>query len=250
MRVTLAARTAEVSSRAGKHAGDLTITVGRGAGSARVAALAALVLAILSAGCAGAPLADDPPGPPPFRSLRRIVLVRAVDRSGAQRPKDPLDAVRESLEADGRTTRTVELGPGLRRDLAGVARLYTEVEGRIEDGGTSQARGRPAERLGRSVAGLLDELQADGTVLFYRLARRPLLPPAIGSSPLSREPIAPRLARPAAALALVDRDGNLLWFDWGAQDLADRDPGAPATAAEAVDALLRVIRGDADAPDA
>lgn len=242
MRVTLAARTAEGSRRDGKHAGKL----GRGGGSARVAAL---VLAILSAGCAGAPLVDEPAGPPPFRSLRRIVLVRAVDRPEAQRPKDPLDAVRESLEADGRTTRTVELGPRLRRELAGLARLYAEVEGRIEDGGMSQARGRPAERLGRSVAGLLDELQADGTVLFYRLGPRPLLPPALGS-PLSREPMAPRLARPAAALALVDRDGNLLWFDWGTQDLADQDPGAPATAAEAVDALLRVIRGDADAPDA
>ncbi len=74
-------------------------------------------------------------------------------------------------------------------------------------------------------------------------------PDAATSASSSRAP-GSTVTRPAAALALVDRDGNLLWFDWGTQELADQDPGAPATAAEAVDALLRVIRGDADAPDA
>lgn len=241
MRVALAVRSEEEARSPGGRAGPL-----------RAAALAALLLVAVLASCAEAPLVDAPSGPPPFRGLRRVLLVRAGDRPEPQRHRDPLDAVRESLEADGRTTRTVEVGRKAPRELAEMERLYAEIEGRVEEGGMSGEAGRPVERLRRPVAGVLDAAQADGAVLLYRLGARPLLP-APSASPFSHEP-APRLARPAGALALVDRDGNLLWFDWGVQ----RDPlegtggaSAPATsAAEAVDALLRVVRGDADAPDA
>ncbi len=204
-----------------------------------------LAAAVVAAGCAGAPLAEAPSGPAPFRGLRRVVLVRAVDR-GAEphRPKDPLDAVGESLDAQGRTTRTVEVGPRMRRELAGVARLYSDVEARIDDRIGADSTGRRVERLGRGVGPLLDDLQADGAVLYYRFGVRLLAPPAL-ASPFEREP-GPRLARPLAALAVVDRDGNLLWFDWGAPDTADRDPTAPSTAAEAVDALLRAIEDGVD----
>ncbi|BDG02100.1 hypothetical protein AMOR_10960 [Anaeromyxobacter oryzae] len=214
----------------------------RACAGATVLAAAAVVAA--AAGCASAPLADGPSGPPPFRNLRRVVLVRAIDHAEPHRAKDPLDAVRESLEAKGRTTRTVEVGARLPPELAGLSRLYSDVEVRIDDGFGPDFRTRRTDRLGKDVGPLLGGLEADGAVLYYRFGARPL-PPAALSSPFGRDPEL-RLARPLGALAVVDRDGNLLWFDWGAPDTADRDPAAPSTAAEAVDALLRVIDGDGD----
>jgi hypothetical protein len=209
-----------------------------------------LALALALSACATAPLEPErPPGPPPFRGIGRVLLVRADDRRGGSghRPKDALDAVRESLAGGGRATREVDVGSRLGRELAGVAALYRRVEGRAFAGGAAGWAGQAVERVDAPVS-LFEELQVDAAVLYYRFEPRglPPPPPLPGGMPDLPHPT----AAPLAALALVDRAGNLAWFEWGA--LEDRPPGAMDTAAEAVDALLRVIAGPeaADGPDA
>lgn len=200
-----------------------------------------VLAAAVALGCAGAPVAPEPEGPPPFQGLARLVLIRWADRDDAARPKDPLDAVAESLAAVGRAGRAVDLGRTARGERA-LATLYREVEARL-GGGLPRDRdpdGRPpVERLGRRAREAVAAEGADGAVLYLRLAGRlPVLPPVPGT--FGRDPALDGPAPPAAALALVDRDGNLVWFGWGG---GEPSPGAPVTAAEAVDALLRVIDG-------
>jgi hypothetical protein len=211
----------------------------------RVGMLAAV--AVVGWACAGASLARDPPE---LGSLRRVVLVRAVDRHDRPHPKDPLDAVRESLEAEGRTTRTVEVGPHAKGEAAALGRLYAEIEGRIDGVAIDPERTRNVDRLARGTLTVLDDVGADGAVVLIRFGPRPLAPPAGALGAFARGPDPRALGRPAAALAVVDRDGTLLWFAWGGAEPLDRDPAAPSTAAEAVDALLRAVFGPGDAPDA
>jgi hypothetical protein len=213
-------------------------TIDLGERRRRAAGLAVATLAAAALACAGVPVADEPPGPPPFQGLSRLVLVRSVDERGA-RPKDPLDALRESLTAQGRTARGVDLAQGGHRNDA-LATLYRTVEARVFGGSATGAS--TVVSLGADAARALRDEGADGAVLYYRRAGRlPVLPPApvpgaFGAEPLSMPPGAP----PVAALALVDRDGHLVWFGWGSGDPSRTGPN---TAAEAVDVLLRVIEG-------
>jgi hypothetical protein len=193
---------------------------------------------LLAAGCVTVP--EEPPGPPPFRGIGRLVLVREVDRPEVgRRPKDPLDALGESLAARGKAAREVEVGPLLREDLRGVRRLYDRIEERIAGGPPPGWRGRPVERVGGDVGALLDRLGVDAAVLYYPPRPRAAPPPLSTLEPM--EPTQPAPA-PVGALAVVDREGELVWFDWGG-DERGRAPSAPASAAEAVEEVLRVITG-------
>lgn len=209
-------------------------------------------LALALAACAGAPLAPDPPDPTAFRDVRRVALVRHAERGREPRPKDPLDAVRESLEQRGVATQTLEVGPRERGDLAELDRLYARVESRIA-GASGAAAGRAVDRVG-PVAPLLERLAVQAVALYVRFDG----PPPLGGPSLARPPLggAPGLAFPppgmrsGAALALVGRDGALVWFDWGGGEEPAVDGGRPVNAAEAVDALVHVLTGEGTDGDA
>jgi hypothetical protein len=209
--------------------------------------LRALPLALfLAARCATVP--EGPPGPPPFRGIQRLLLVREVDRPTPHpRPKDPIDALEESLAAHGRTTRTVEVGPRLREDLRGVGRLFGRIEELIAGGPPPGWRGRTVEHVDGDLRALLGRLGADAAVLYYRARPRVAPPPLSRPGPTEREEAVPPAV---AALAVVDREGALVWFDWGGAETAtERDPGAPANAAEAVEAVVRIVTGEEPPPE-
>ncbi len=54
---------------------------------------AALALAALAA-CAPVASEGPPAGPSPFRTVKKLVLVRRVEDPGAPRARDPLDALK------------------------------------------------------------------------------------------------------------------------------------------------------------
>jgi hypothetical protein len=211
-----------------------TIDLGERLGRAAGLVLATLAAATLA--CVGLPVADEPPGPPPFQELSKLVLVRWVDERGVH-PKDPLDAVGESLTAQGRIARVVDLGEGGRRSGA-LATLYRTVEARVGSGSPHAAE--TVASLGADAARVLRDEGTDGAVLYYRLSGRlPVLPQPPMPGAFGADPPAPATP-PVAALALVDRDGRLVWFGWGS---GDPSRTGPTTAAEAVEVLLRVIEG-------
>lgn len=209
---------------------------------------------LLAASCAtaGAPAPQDTRDTRSFQDIRKIALVRWVDDPGVVHGKDPLDALRESLAERGYDVRLVEIGRG-RNAARDVERLYMRVDGRIE------ARSRP-DRMGSRVvhlgpgdaAAALGALGTDAMATYHRFTGLPMLLP-----PPARDPLDPLSGpgtlyppqadaipyQPLGALSLVDRDGDLVWFDWGSPAPADAD--VPANAAEAVDALLRVLAGQA-----
>jgi hypothetical protein len=207
--------------------------------TARLVLAAALAL---GAACAAveAPVA----GPPPFRGVKKLVLVRRVDDPRAPRGRDPIDALKESLEARGYEARIVELpGPGAElRDLE-----------RLEDGIASHnwTRARSdggAERAGGDAGALLARLGVDAVAGYHRFDARlaPLAPapqpqPWASPPPFPSQQQAPR--RPSAALSLVGADGSLAWFPWGGAG-AEMDPNALLNAADAIDALLAVLAGE------
>lgn len=206
-----------------------------------------LVVALACAsGCAGAQLED--PGDDAdaeagaFRGLERLVVVRQLEGGREARPKDPLDAVAESLAADGRSARVVEL-PARRAEgeAAELARLRRQVEAAVL--GTPRG-GRPVVRLGAEAGRRVMAAGADAAVLLVRLDRPTFPPPLAPAGRLAeREPFGVRVG--GAALALVDRAGRATWFAWGGPEPL---PGEPFNAAEAVDALVRLLRGE-PAPD-
>ncbi|MFY3742304.1 hypothetical protein ACOQFB_00200 [Anaeromyxobacter sp. Red801] len=209
-----------------------------------MSARAAVAAAIAAAACASAGPAS-PPGPPPFQGVASVLLVRPAPRDpSAARPRDALDALQESLEGAGRTVRVVELGPRLREDLAPLARLQAHVEARAGAGPFGAPAGRGSARLDRRDAAAIREAGVDAAALLVRFERRPLPPMAPPGGPMFAEPPRPA-ARPAGALALVDRDGHLVWFEWGAGAGAPGDRGPP-TAADAVNEAVRVLLGRPD----
>jgi hypothetical protein len=206
---------------------------------------AGLALAATLAACAACASVDaPPPGPPPFRGARRLVLVRDVDDPRAQRARDPLDALKESLDARGYEARVVEVRPGKDRELRDLERLEERIVGHFWT--RERTTGR-AERLGADAGAVVTRLGADAVAAYHRLdARLAPPPPAPGppwGSPFpGQQPAAP-VRRPSGALSLVAADGSAAWFPWGGEG-AERDPAALINAAEAIEALLAALAGD------
>jgi hypothetical protein len=201
-------------------------------------AVAALGLAVACAG-AGESVAPDPS---PFRGVRSLALVRSAEDRG-RRPKDPLDALRESLEARGFTTRTVELGDHPPAELAAVERLFAQLELRAATG-RQERLAHPVSSLGRDARAAVAGLGVDAVASYHRLDRtRPqALPPATAPGTLFPAP-APAPDRPTGALVLVDREGRAATFAWGDSGAFD-DPAVPLNAAEAIELLVRALAGD------
>jgi hypothetical protein len=201
--------------------------------------LASLALAAATA-CAGV---REPPGPPPFEGVKSLALVRWREPDAAARPRDPLDVLKESLDARGYETRLVEVGRRVPDALRPVQRLHERVGAH---GGTTWPRGRDRlERIGPEAGEAARALGVDAVVLYHRAEdwRSPALPePRAFPQPGFPPPVAFR--RPLGALSLVDGGGAAVSFEWGAPDEAlDRDPAGPVNAAEAIDAILGVLAG-------
>lgn len=209
--------------------------------------IAAAAVALAACASAGPPA---PPAAPPFQGIRSVVLVREVEGSGRQerRPRDPLDALGDSLRDRGLATRVVEVGPGLRDELRDVERVVRDVEWRIRSSPPRAGPdGRRPEALGRAPGEALRGVGADAFAIYLRLEGRigPRTSPPPGSPWL--EPGGPGAYPPrrTAALALVDRAGALLWFDWGGDEAAaPEDSSRVVNAAEAVDEAVRVLAGE------
>jgi len=209
--------------------------------------LAALALAgITSLSCATP--GEPAPGPPPFTGVRKIALVRWRADPAAPRPKDALDALAESLAARSYETRLVEIGPRSSNDLRPLERLHARVEAFVvsaaQGGQIGRAR-RRAERAGAEAADAVRQHGVDAVAMLHRFDER--FPPPFSQAPAgSAFPRAPGPpARPTGALSLVDRDGSVIWFEWGAPG-AELDPTAAVNAAEAIDLLLRALAGEPD----
>jgi hypothetical protein len=214
-------------------------------------AAVATALAVAAAGGACATVDEPAPTPLPFPTVKSAALVRWSER-GAERPKDALDALAASLAERGIATRELDLGRGDGKERRDLERLFATVEARVESGAGVPGRGRSAQPLGDGAARTVRALGADALALHVRFDERllrrrattPLPPFGVPPSGLPHEqPISSY--RPNAAIALVSRDGALVWFDWGPRD-ASRDPEGPVNAAEAVDAAARLLAGDPD----
>ncbi len=206
-------------------------------------ARALLPLALLAAACAT--VEGPPPGPSPFRAVKQLVLVRRVDEPRPPRPRDPLDALKESLDARGYETRIVEVGRGSAAELRDLERLEDEVAARLASRDYREGR---VERLGPAAGERVAKLGVDAIVGYHRLDdRSPLLVPQRPQpwgAPFPQPQPRAVVPRPVSALSLVGRDGAAAWFPWGGQG-AELDAGALLNAAEAIDALLAALAGEA-----
>ncbi len=198
----------------------------------------ALVAALLA--CAGI---EPPPGPSPFREVKKLVLVRRVDDLRSPRGRDPLDASKESLEARGYAVRVVELGARDGAELRDLARLEDRVATHFWT--RERWRGR-AESLGSDAGAAVAKLGVDAVLGYHRLADQlpPAMPPAAQAWGMGPPPLpATQPHRPTGALSLVAADGSAAWFPWGGPG-ADLDPGALINPAEAIDAVMAALAGD------
>lgn len=193
-----------------------------------------LVAALLA--CAS--VETPPPGPSPFRAARKIVLVRLVEDPKAPPARDPVDALKETLDARGYETRIVEVGPGKDGSLRDLQRLEERI------GAHYANRGRPTtstERLGPEVGGVVAKLGADAVAGYHRFDARFALPPPpdpFGSQTAGSR--MPTTRRPVGAISLVAPDGSAEWFPWGGAG-AELESGALINAAEAIDAVLGAL---------
>jgi hypothetical protein len=211
----------------------------RATGTARMAIAAALACA------ACASVEGPPPGPSPFRTAKRIVLVRRAADRKAPRGRDALDALKESLDARGYEARIVEVGPGEDGGLRELDRLEERLASRLWSGDALPGR---VERLGPDAGAVVARLGADAIVGHHRLDPWLAPPPPVpaqtwGAAPSPQQPAPAR--RPAGALSLVAADGSAAWFPWGGAG-ADQDPRALVNAAEAIDSLLAALAGSPD----
>ncbi len=206
----------------------------------RMAPLAtAAVLAFAACASAEAP----PPGPPPFRAVKKVVLVRRVADPRAQRPRDPIDALKESLDTRGYEVRVVEVGPGKDAELRDLDRLEDRIAARLWNRGAPPDR---VERLGPEAGAVVTKLGADAVAGYHRLDPSLALltppPPPTWTTPSERQRYYATARVPAGALSLVAADGSVAWFPWGGAG-ADLDEHALVNAAEAIDALLAALAG-------
>ncbi len=215
----------------------------------RPARRAALITLAALAGCAPLAAEGPPAGPSPFRTVKKVVLVRRVDDPRAQRGRDPLDALKESLDARGYEARIVEVGPGKDASLRDVEALEDRIATRF----WTRERTAQPEMLGAEAGGAVGKLGADALVGYHRLQDRlpPLPPPptpAWGApTPYGAQPSAPA-RRTVGALSLVAASGAAAWFPWGGRQ-TDLDPTVLLNPAEAIDALLAALAGRADDDD-
>ena len=201
----------------------------------------ALALAAAAA-CATTGEAVAPP-PPSFRQVSSLVLVRSADER-TRRPRDPLDALDETLRARGFRTRVVDLARKPPPELAPLERLFAQLEARA--GASRPERvATPVGTAGKDAAAAVAQLGVDAVASYHRLElRRPpdLPPPALPGTIFPPAPAAP-LQRPLGALAIVDREGHVATFAWGDAGPLE-DPGVPLNAAEAIDMLVRALTGE------
>jgi len=199
----------------------------------------ALALAAATA-CATAGEAGAPP-PPSFRGVRSLVLVRSADER-VQRPRDPLDALDETLRGRGFLTRLVELAHRPPRELAPLERLFGQLEARA-GASRSERVAAPVGAAGKDAGAIVAQLGVDAVASYHRLDRRrpELPPPALPGTLFPPPPVS--VERPVAALAVVDRDGHVATFAWGDSGPLE-DPGVPLNAAEAIDMLVRALTGE------
>ncbi len=201
-------------------------------------------LALAAALLACASVEGPPPGPPPFRGAKKLVLVRLVEDPRAPRARDALDALKESLDARGYEARVVDIVPGKDPALRDLERLEDRVAGRFwnRDGRSAGV----ADRMGADAGAVVAGLGVDAVAGYHRLADRlpPLPPPSDPFAP--RYPYATRsapLRRPTGALSLVAADGSAAWFPWGGGQGLEPEPGALLNPAEAIDAVLAALAG-------
>jgi hypothetical protein len=204
--------------------------------------LALGTLALAATACAAAGEALAPP-PSPFRDVRSLALVRAVDER-SQRPKDPLDGLEETLRARGFSVRVIELGRERPPELADVERLFGQLELRAASG-RQERLARPVVALGHEAAAPLERLGVDAIASYHRLDRRRFepLPPSTAPGTLFPAPAPAMPAGPMGALVLVNREGRVAVFGWGDAGAFD-DPAVPLNAAEAIDHLVRALTGE------
>jgi hypothetical protein len=207
-------------------------------GKTRTALAAALSATLLACAAAEPP----PPGPSPFRAAKKLVLVRRVDDPRAPRARDPIDALKESLEARGYEARIVEVGAAEDPSLRDLERLEDRIAGRYWNRGEATTRG---EKLGAEAGAVVAKLGADAVAGWHRLDNRmlPLPPPPDPfASPYAAQRGMASARRPSGALSLVAADGSVAWFPWGGAG-ADLDARALLNPAEAIDALLAALSG-------
>ncbi len=207
----------------------------------------AVAAAVAAALAACAPIAAEGPGagPPAFRNVRKLVLVRRVDDPRAPRGRDPLDALKEALDARGYTASIVEVGRGedaALRDLDGLEdRLAARMRSR------ARTAGRP-EALGADAGAVVARLGVDAVVGYHRLRDElpPLPPPPTAwDAPYGvRSPPTPG-RRPLGAFSLLAASGAVAWFPWGGPGETELEPAALVNAAEAIDALVAALSGSA-----
>lgn len=199
-------------------------------------------LALAAAACAAV---QEPAGPPPFEGVKRVALVRWHEGGGAARAKDPLDALRESLEARGYEARVVEVGRHVPDALRPAQRLHDRIAGEARSGWPRA--GDRVERMGAAAGEAARALGVDAVVLYHRREDwgLPTLSESRAFPRPGLEPAVP-VRRPIGALTLVDAAGAARSFAWGAPgETLDPDPSSPLNAAEAIDALLGVLSGAA-----
>jgi hypothetical protein len=200
-----------------------------------------LAAALLAAAACAAVQDPAPAGPSPFRAVKKLVLVRRVDDPKAQRGRDAIDALKESLDARGYETRVVEVGPRADRALRDLDALEDRIAARLWNRDVAPGR---VEALGKGAGDVVTRLGADAVAGYHRLDTRfaPLPPPLQpwGAPSTAAQP-PPRLP-PSGALSLVAADGSLAWFPWGGEAAA-LDERQLLNPAEAIDAVLAALAG-------
>lgn len=188
-------------------------------------------------------------GPPPFTGVKKIALVRVrADGGEGARAKGVLDALAESLSARGYEVSRTEVGPNPPADLRGLERLHATLDGLIGSGQPRSRLAHRAESVGGDAGEAVRSLGVDAVAMAHRFGDRllpPLPDPGVGGSLFPARPETQGLRRPLGALSLVDRSGNATWFAWGAPG-GELDPTQPVNAAEAIDMLLRALRGETE----
>lgn len=215
----------------------------------------AVTAALAAAACAslGAPAA---PSGPAFEAVHAVALLRFSERPSERGQRDPLDALRESLVQRGYATRVLEIGPGRAGGQDGareLERLYAALDARIASAPPRERFTSSVVEAGRDLGAIVAAQGVDAIATYHRFAPLPraMLGDPLGGAgtPLGAYPgadpraLAAPFRRPLGAVALVDRAGNAVWYDWGSAADAP-DASAPQNAAEAIDALVRVLSGE------